>query len=120
MNILLVLAHPRRSSLTGQAAEAFVTAASERGHQIEWADLVAEKFDPILREADEPDWNDGSKNYSAEVRQEMARIENNDATVMFFPVYCGRSPRSSRAGSIGSGTTAGHTATAGSRNAASG
>lgn len=87
MNVLLVLAHPRRRSLTGLAAEAFATAAAERGHLIEWADLVTENFDPVLREADEPDWNDGIKAYSAEVRQEMARIENNDATVMFFPVY---------------------------------
>ena len=87
MNVLLVLAHPRRRSLTGLAAEAFATAAAERGHLIEWADLVTENFDPVLREADEPNWNDGMKAYSAEVRQEMARIEHNDATVMFFPVY---------------------------------
>src|SRR5690242_8165336 len=57
MNVLLVLAHPRRRSLTGLAAEAFATAAAERGHLIEWADLVTENFDPVLREADEPDWN---------------------------------------------------------------
>jgi len=87
MKVLMVLAHPRRASLTGQAAEAFATAATERGHLIEWADLVAEGFDPVLREADEPDWNDGCKVYSAETRQEMVRVEHNDATVMFFPVY---------------------------------
>jgi NAD(P)H dehydrogenase (quinone) len=87
MNVLVVLAHPRRTSLTGQAAEAFAVGATERGHTIEWADLVAEGFDPVLQEADEPDWNDGRKVYSAEVRQEMARIEHNHATVMFFPVY---------------------------------
>ena len=87
MNVLLVLAHPRRTSLTGKAAEAFAIAATERGHMIEWADLVAERFDPVLREADDPDWNNGRKVYSAEVRQEMARIEHNHATVMFFPVF---------------------------------
>jgi NAD(P)H dehydrogenase (quinone) len=87
MNVLLVLAHPRRDSLTGQAAEAFASAAIERGHTIEWADLVAERFDPVLQEPDEPNWNDSHKTYSAEVLLEMARIERNHATVMFFPVY---------------------------------
>ncbi|HVO04000.1 MAG TPA: NAD(P)H oxidoreductase [Candidatus Cybelea sp.] len=87
MKVLMVLAHPRRGSLTGQAANAFASAAAARGHAIEWADLVAEGFDPVLREADEPDWNDAGKIYSAEVRREMQRVERNDATVMFFPVW---------------------------------
>lgn len=64
-----VLAHPRRTSLTGRAADARTTAATEGGHVIEWADLVAEKFDPVLQEADEPDWSDRRKVYSAAVRQ---------------------------------------------------
>jgi NAD(P)H dehydrogenase (quinone) len=87
MNVLMVLAHPRRNSLSGQAAEAFASAAAANGHKIEWADLVAEGFDPVLREADEPDWNDGDKVYSEEVRREMARVARNDATVMVFPVW---------------------------------
>jgi putative NADPH-quinone reductase len=41
----------------------------------------------VLREADEPDWNDPDKVYSEEVRREMQRIERNEATVMVFPVY---------------------------------
>ena len=87
MNVLMVLAHPRRNSLTAQAAEAFASAASAQGHKFEWADLIAEGFDPVLHEADEPDWNDPGKIYSEEVRREMARIERNDATVMVFPVW---------------------------------
>jgi NAD(P)H dehydrogenase (quinone) len=55
---LLVIAHPRRSSLTGQAADAFSEAAQANGHAFELADLARERFDPVLREADEPDWND--------------------------------------------------------------
>jgi NAD(P)H dehydrogenase (quinone) len=87
MNVLMVLAHTRRGSLTGQAADAFASAAATNGHAIEWADLHAEGFDPVLREADEPDWNDPNKVYSPDVRREMARIERNDATVMVFPVW---------------------------------
>ena len=87
MKTLLVLAHPRRSSLTGKVADAFAAAAGAKGHELEWADLAAENFDPVLREADEPDWADDNKVYSEEVRREMRRIERNEATVMVFPVF---------------------------------
>jgi NAD(P)H dehydrogenase (quinone) len=87
MKILLVVAHPRPESLTFHAARAFAEAATENGHEIEWADLVAEKFDPVLREQDEPDWGNAQKTYSDAVLREMARIERNEATVMVFPVW---------------------------------
>ena len=87
MKTLLVFAHPRRASLTGQVADAFAASAGANGHEFEWADLVQEKFDPVMREADEPDWDNPDKAYSAEVRREMQRIERNAATVMIFPVY---------------------------------
>ncbi|HNB27576.1 MAG TPA: NAD(P)H oxidoreductase [Alphaproteobacteria bacterium] len=87
MKVLLVLAHPRRTSLSGHAADAFAAAAAANGHEIEWADLASEGFDPVLREADEPDWDDSGKVYSEEVRREMRRIERNEATVMIFPVW---------------------------------
>ena len=87
MKTLLVVAHPRRTSLTFAAAEAFARALERRAMPVEWADLVAEGFDPVLRVADEPDWNDPAKVYSAEVRAEMARIERNEATVLVFPVW---------------------------------
>jgi NAD(P)H dehydrogenase (quinone) len=87
VKVLLVLAHPRRDSLSGRAADAFATAVAANGHTVECADLAAEKFDPVLREPDEPDWSDDDKVYSEAVRREMARIERNDATVMVFPVW---------------------------------
>jgi NAD(P)H dehydrogenase (quinone) len=92
MKTLLVLAHPRRGSLTGQVADAFAAAARGKGHEIEIADLVAEGFDPVLRDADEPDWDNPGKIYSPEVRREMARIERNQATVMIFPVWWWSAP----------------------------
>ncbi len=87
MKVLLVLAHPRKESLTGAVGGIFAETLSAKGHAVEWADLAAEGFDPVLRPEDEPDWNDPRKSYSAAVRQEMARIDRNDATVMIFPVY---------------------------------
>src|SRR5262245_56488305 len=87
MNTLLVLDHPRKSSLTAQVADVFMAAGQEKGHRFEFADLHAEGFDPAMQEADEPDWNDSDKVYSEAVQKEMQRIERNEATVMIFPVY---------------------------------
>jgi len=85
--ILLVVAHPRANSLTHAAAEAFTRAAQTRGHEVELADLMREGFDPVLSEADEPDWSHPEKSYSDAVRSEMARIERNEATVLLFPIW---------------------------------
>jgi NAD(P)H dehydrogenase (quinone) len=87
MKILVVVAHGRQSSLTKQVAKAFAEAAREKGHAVEVADLVEERFDPVLMPVDEPDWNDENKVYSDAVRSEMARVERNEATVMIFPVW---------------------------------
>lgn len=87
MKTLLVVAHPRADSLTAQAAERFAETLRRNGHEIERADLGAEKFDPVLREDDEPDWDNPDKSYSSAVRSEMARIERNDAVVMVFPIW---------------------------------
>jgi putative NADPH-quinone reductase len=87
LRTLLVVAHVRRSSLTSQVANVFAEAAGANGHEFERADLAREQFDPVLREADEPDWNDPDKVYSEDVLREMRRIERNEATVMIFPIY---------------------------------
>ncbi len=87
MKVLLVSAHVRENSLTKAVADGFAEAATAGGHRVEVAKLLSEGFDPVLREADEPDWADSSKKYSSAVQREMQRIERNDATVMVFPVW---------------------------------
>jgi NAD(P)H dehydrogenase (quinone) len=87
MKTLLVVAHPRRQSLTFAVADAFAAAIQERDHEIEWADLVREGFDPVILEPDEPDWSNPDKRYSESVDAEMARVERNAATVLVFPVW---------------------------------
>lgn len=84
MKTLLVIAHPRPTSLTHACASAFMDAAT--GHPFEIADLYAEGFDPALPPEDEPDWN-APKTYSPAVQAEMARVERNEATVMVYPVW---------------------------------
>ena len=87
MKTLLVVAHPRQSSLTWAVAELFSAAIIARGHSVERANLVQEGFDPTLQTPDEPDWADPAKTYSANVHAEMRRIERNAATVLVFPVW---------------------------------
>lgn len=87
MKTLLVVAHPRTDSLTASATNLFATRIKASGHEVEIADLVAEGFDPVLREDDEPNWSGPDKEYSPAVRGEMRRIERNDATVMIFPIW---------------------------------
>ncbi|MEX2201814.1 MAG: NAD(P)H oxidoreductase [Dongiaceae bacterium] len=87
MNVLAVLAHPRRSSLTGAVLDGFVAGLVEAGHQTEIADLYREGFDPALWPEDEPAWDCGSKRYSDVVLAEQARIERNDAIALVFPVW---------------------------------
>ncbi len=87
MKILLVFCHPRRDSFTGAVADAFADAAGKAGHEIEFADLYAENFDPRLYEPDEPDWDNTDKKYSTEVQAEMARIKRSDAIVFVCPIW---------------------------------
>jgi len=87
MNALLVSAHVRENSLTKAVADTFAATVNANGHRIEIASLLEEGFDPVLREADEPDWNNPAKRYSDAVHREMQRVERNDATVMVFPVW---------------------------------
>ena len=87
LRILLVFCHPRRQSLSGAIADAFCAGATQAGHEIEWADLYREGFDPVLREPDEPDRSFVGKIYSEAVQHEMARVDRNEAIVMIFPVW---------------------------------
>jgi NAD(P)H dehydrogenase (quinone) len=87
VNILVVFCHPRRNSFTGAIADAFINGARSAGHEVELADLYGEDFDPRLEPPDEPDWNETAKRYSKEVRDEMRRMDRNEAVVMVFPVW---------------------------------
>lgn len=87
MKVLVVFDHPRRDSFCGAVLESFLAGLKEAGHQATVADLRAEGFDPRLPLADEPDWDDDNKVYSAEVLAEQARIQQNDAIAFIFPVW---------------------------------
>lgn len=89
MNILTVVSHPRENSLTFAAASRFVQGLADAGHESELLDLHRSGFDPVLREADEPDWAAGGdrKIYSPEVEAEIERLKRHDALAFIFPIW---------------------------------
>ncbi|MFC4098438.1 NAD(P)H oxidoreductase [Paenibacillus xanthanilyticus] len=87
MKVLIVVSHPRTNSLTFAVAERFVQGLQAAGHEAEVLDLHRSGFDPVLREADEPDWSGTPKTYSAEVEAEIARMKQHDALAYIFPIW---------------------------------
>ncbi|GAK42623.1 NAD(P)H oxidoreductase [Paenibacillus sp. TCA20] len=87
MRILSVVCHPRTSSLTFAVAERFVQGLKDAGHESEVLDLHRHGFNPVLGEADEPDWSDSRKIYSPEVEAEMERMRKHDALAYIFPIW---------------------------------
>ncbi|HEY9366952.1 NAD(P)H oxidoreductase [Streptomyces sp.] len=84
---LLVLAHPRTDSLTAQVADLVHARLKDGGETVDVLDLYAEGFDPVLRPADEPDWENREKAYSPVVHAHMDRILAADDIVVVFPVW---------------------------------
>ncbi|MGW6565157.1 NAD(P)H oxidoreductase [Streptomyces sp. NPDC054975] len=84
---LLVHAHPRPDSLTAQVATLVHDRLTGAGGTVDVLDLYAEEFDPVLRQADEPDWEDREKVYSPEVHAHMDRVLAADDIVVVFPVW---------------------------------
>jgi NAD(P)H dehydrogenase (quinone) len=88
LKTLIVTAHPRSDSLTSEVAKSFASILTHNGHIVEHADLVAERFDPVLRSEDEPIWSEKERIVATpDVLEEMKRVERNAATVMIYPVW---------------------------------
>ncbi|MFF2888543.1 NAD(P)H oxidoreductase [Paenibacillus sp. NPDC057967] len=87
MKILTVVSHPRVNSLTFSVADRFTQGLLKAGHETEVLDLHRIGFDPVLWEADEPDWSIDRKIYSPEVENEIERMKKFDALAYVFPVW---------------------------------
>ncbi|MFE6078245.1 NAD(P)H oxidoreductase [Paenibacillus sp. NPDC057886] len=87
MNVLVVVSHPRKDSLTFQVADRFVQGLAEAGHGYEILDLHGIGFDPILRDMDEPDYTQEHQVFSPEIETEMERLKKHDAVAFVFPLW---------------------------------
>ncbi len=94
MRVLLVFAHPRRQSFTGQLADAFCDGLRVAGHSVEFADLYLEGFDPIL-DADQFGLEtamDPTAPRPADVLAEQARLERAEGLVFIYPFWWSDAP----------------------------
>ena len=81
---LIVLAHPRDSSLTYQIKESFAKGLEASNHQVDTLDLYKINFNPVLTQEDEPKWLEETQKYSEEVHQKMDHIRKYDSIVFAF------------------------------------
>lgn len=90
--VLLVLAHPRATSLTAQVATRIRERLIATGFVIDFLDLYVEDFDPRMRPDDEPSWQNPDKQYSPEVQRHVGRIGAADHIIVVFPVWWSAPP----------------------------
>ncbi|MCW2480524.1 NAD(P)H oxidoreductase [Candidatus Symbiopectobacterium sp. NZEC135] len=86
-NMYIIWSHPRRDSLTAQVVQEIQEEAVGQGFNVSTLDLYRSGFDPVLREDDEPDWNNPQKTYSPEVHRLFGELEDKDTLVLVFPVW---------------------------------
>jgi putative NADPH-quinone reductase len=92
MKVLIVLAHHRENSLVHSVKNKFEKGLTDSGHQVTTLDLFKVGFDPVLREEDEPHYDQVEQKFSPEVHEEMERINQHDAIVFVFPMYWSNMP----------------------------
>src|SRR5262249_530361 len=81
VKVPVIFDHPGGHSFCGAVLDELLAGLAEAGQEVEIADLHAEGFDPRMPVADEPDWGDPDKRYSAAVLAEQARIARNEMLV---------------------------------------
>lgn len=86
MHVLIVVVHSANVPLTWAVAIALVEALEAKGHTTEFADLAAERFDPILGAADHAAFSAGGPT-PADVLDEHKRLDRADHLILVYPVY---------------------------------
>ncbi len=89
MHVLVLFAHPRRASFTGEVADTFCAGLASAGHTVEFADLYAEGFDPLL-DAEQFGLEtslDPASPRPADVEAEQARLDRAQGLVFIYPFW---------------------------------
>ncbi|QGH33337.1 NAD(P)H oxidoreductase [Gracilibacillus salitolerans] len=87
MKVLTIVTHPRQDSLTFTVANRMIEGLQDAGHEVDVMDLYRSDFDPILKEADEPEWGTDQQQFSTRVHQEMERLKQYDGLAFVFPLW---------------------------------
>jgi NAD(P)H dehydrogenase (quinone) len=86
MRILYVYCHPLPESFHGAIRAAALAALTAAGHDVDLADLYAEKFDPVLSAEARRRYHDVSRNREG-VEGYVARLTAADALILQFPTW---------------------------------
>jgi putative NADPH-quinone reductase len=86
MRVLVVHAHPLKTSFLSVANALVVDALRAKAHEVDDLDLYTEMFDPVLSAAQMRAYVDTTRN-TREVEPYVARLRAADALVLTFPVW---------------------------------
>ncbi len=86
MRVLVVHAHPLKTSFVSALHARAVETLRDRGHDVDDLDLYEEKFDPVLSPEQMRVYIDASQN-AREVAPYVARLKAAEALVLVFPVW---------------------------------
>jgi NAD(P)H dehydrogenase (quinone) len=88
MRISVILAHPDKASLNHSIASHIVKQLEENGHNVFFHDLYAEKFDPILLNAEVPE----DTVLPLTVKTHCEEVRSADGIVIIHPNWWGQPP----------------------------
>jgi NAD(P)H dehydrogenase (quinone) len=106
MNVLLVYAHPERTSFSAALATRAMTALRAAGHEVTVSDLYGEHFNPVAGRHDfstsantarfhyqsEQAHAVRNRTFTAEIAREQARVAAADLLILQFPIWWGAPP----------------------------
>jgi NAD(P)H dehydrogenase (quinone) len=88
MNVLVILAHPNKTSFNHAIAKTAVARLQENGHEVTFHDLYEEQFDPILPDEEIP--KDGV--ITSDVEKHCQELSSADGIVIVHPNWWGQPP----------------------------
>jgi putative NADPH-quinone reductase len=88
MNLLLLLAHPNRSSFNHALAHSIADVARNEGHEVVLRDLYEERFDPVLPAAE----LDKDAVLPPEIEQRCLEVESTDRIAVVHPNWWSAPP----------------------------
>jgi putative NADPH-quinone reductase len=86
MRVLYLYAHPLGGSFHAAIRDAARAGLREAGHEVDFCDLYAERFDPVLSAAEREGYHEIPSN-RAPAEPYIQRIERAEALVLSFPTW---------------------------------
>ncbi|MBV8964450.1 MAG: NAD(P)H-dependent oxidoreductase [Hyphomicrobiales bacterium] len=91
MKVLYLYCHPVPESFHGAIRVGALTGLAEAGHDVDFCDLYAENFDPVMRVEQRRCYHDLSTNQFG-VESYVTRLRVAEAIIVQFPVWCFGAP----------------------------